>query len=408
MEGTVTDTQTNANDVDVDSLVDSLLRDFPPASTDEITFLGEQFDRGLAWLHFPVGNGGLGARPSAHVRAQGRLLSAGAPSPRVRNGIGYGMCAPTIVTHGTEMQKARFLRPLFTNEEIWSQLFSEPGAGSDVAGLAMRADLDGDEWIVNGQKVWTTLAHVASFGLLLTRTNPSLPKHSGLTMFLVDMHAEGVDVRPLYQMTGEAEFNECFFSNVRINDEYRIGDIGQGWQVSITTLMNERVSIGSSPLPRGSGPIAEAVELYKTHVAGKSDARSQILRGRLLDLWVRAEVVRLTNQRAADGRRRGIPGPEGSVGKIAFGEQNQEIYDLCLDMLGVNAMVYSGTYEFVRPNKTAMGSGDVKKSFLRARANSIEGGTSEVMRNILGERVLGLPGDIRVDKNVAWSDIPKS
>jgi alkylation response protein AidB-like acyl-CoA dehydrogenase len=325
-----------------------------------------------------------------------------------RNVIGYGMVAPTIVTHGTERQKSRYLRPLFTGEEIWCQLFSEPGAGSDVAGLAARAVRDGDEWVLNGQKVWTTLAHLSRFGLILARTDPELAKHKGMTMFLVDMHAPGVDVRPLYQITGEAEFNECFFTDVRISDEDRLGGVGEGWGVALTTLMNERVSIGGNAVPRGSGPIAEAVRLYKERVRGGTDGRSGVLRDEVLQAWVRSEVLRLTNQRASDARRRGTPGPEGSVAKLAFAEENKRIYDLCVDLMGADGMLYSGTYDHIRPQGTAIGSSDLQKAFLRSRANSIEGGTSEVMRNILGERVLGLPGDVRVDKSVAWKDVPRS
>ena len=404
----MTITERTITEGDVDDLVDQLLVDLPPRTTDPVTFLGEQFDRGLAWLHFPAGCGGLGASPAAHVRAQRRLHAAGAPNAAMRNIIGYGMCAPTIVAHGTEEQKARYLRPLFTGEEVWCQLFSEPGAGSDVAGLAMRALRDGDEWIVNGQKVWTTLAHISRFGLLLARTDPDLPKHAGMTMFLVDMEAPGVDVRPLYQITGEAEFNECFFTDTRIPDSERLGDVGQGWQVALTTLMNERVSIGGNAIPRGAGPIGDAVRIYKEKIAGQDDPRSQVLRDEVLQAWVRSEVLRLANQRASDARRRGTPGPEGSVAKLAFAEENQRIYDLCIDLLGAEGMLYSGTFQLVRPTESAMGGADVKKSFLRARANSIEGGTSEVMRNILGERVLGLPGDVRVDKGMAWKDVPRS
>ncbi|HEV3187482.1 MAG TPA: acyl-CoA dehydrogenase family protein, partial [Acidimicrobiales bacterium] len=227
---------------DLDALIDELVADFPPSTTKPVEFLGEQFDRGLAWAHFPVGNGGLGLSPADQLHALRRLSKLGAPSAVGRNVIGYGMVAPTLVTHGTEEQKRRFLRPLFTGEEIWCQLFSEPGAGSDVAGLATRAERDGDEWIVTGQKVWTTLAHESAYGLLIARTNPDVPKHKGITAFLVDMHAPGVDVLPLYQATGEAEFNECFFTETRVPDNRRLGGVGEGWGVSITTLMNERVS----------------------------------------------------------------------------------------------------------------------------------------------------------------------
>src|ERR1700733_15096949 len=211
----------------VDELVDGLLADFPPATTPAQQFFGEQYDRGLGWLHYPLGCGGLGLTPRDQQRAMARLNAGGAPAAGVKNPIGYGMCAPTIVTHGTPEQKARYLRPLFSNEEIWCQLFSEPGAGSDVAGLATRAQRDGDEWVLNGQKVWTTLAHISSFGLIIARSNPDVPKHRGLTAFLVVMHAPGVEVRPLFQITGEAEFNEVFFTDVRVPDSARIGDEGE-------------------------------------------------------------------------------------------------------------------------------------------------------------------------------------
>jgi alkylation response protein AidB-like acyl-CoA dehydrogenase len=394
--------------LDVDVLVDGLLADMPPASTDTVAFLREQFDRGLAFVHFPPGCGGLGGSPADQIRAQRRLLAGGAPMPMFRNVIGYGMVAPTIVAHGTDRQKQRYLRPLFTGEEVWCQLFSEPGAGSDVAGLSMRAVRDGDEWVVNGQKVWTTLAHLSRFGLLLARTDPDVSKHAGLTMFLVDMKGPGVDVRPLYQITGEAEFNECFFTDTHIHDEDRLGDVGEGWHVALTTLMNERVSIGGNSAPRGGGAIGEAVRLYKEHFAGDTDARATVLRDAVLQSWVRSEVLRLTNQRASDARRRGTPGPEGSVAKLAFAEENKRIYDLCVDLMGADGMLYSGDFELIRPTHTAIGTPDLHKAFLRARANSIEGGTSEVMRNILGERVLGLPGDVRIDKGIAWKEVPRN
>ena len=394
--------------LDVDGLVDQFLADMPPTTTETVDFLREQFDRGLAFVHFPEGCGGLGGSPADQIRAQRRLIGAGAPMAMLRNIIGYGMVAPTIVAHGTERQKARYLRPLFTGEEVWCQLFSEPGAGSDVAGLSMRAVRDGDEWVVNGQKVWTTLAHLARFGLLIARTDPDASKHAGLTMFLVDMKGPGVEVRPLYQITGEAEFNECFFTDTRIHDEDRLGDVGEGWHVAITTLMNERVSIGGNSAPRGSGPIGEAVRIFQERFGSAADPRAAVMREEVLRAWVRSEVLRLTNERAADARRRGTPGPEGSVAKLAFAEQNKHVFDLCMDLMGADGMLYSGTFELVRPNHTAIGTPDMRKAFLRARANSIEGGTSEVMRNILGERVLGLPGDVRVDKGIAWKDVPRS
>ncbi len=395
------------SDERVDALVDELLEAHPPSQSDPVDFLGAQFDAGLAWVHFPEGRGGLGGTPAQQQTVLRRLSQAGAPSAAMRNVIGYGMVAPTIVVHGTEEQQSRFLRPLFTGEEIWCQLFSEPGAGSDVAGLATRAVRDGEEWIVNGQKVWTTLAHVASFGLLIARTDPDQVKHRGITAFLVDMHAPGVDVRPLYQITGEAEFNECFFNDVRVPDDRRLGAEGEGWNVSLTTLMNERVSIGGTVPPRGSGLIGEVVRAYRERWSTREDRHGAALRVAVLEAWVRNEVNRLTNWRASDLRRAGTPGPEGSTAKLAFAEENQRTSELLVDLLGAEGMLHSSSYPLVRPSESAFNAADPHKAFLRMRANSIEGGTSEVMRNILGERVLGLPGEPRADKGVPWKDVAR-
>jgi alkylation response protein AidB-like acyl-CoA dehydrogenase len=309
-----------------------------------------------------------------------------------------------VVAHGTPDQQRRYLRPLFTGEDIWCQLFSEPGAGSDVAGLATRAVRDGDEWIVNGQKVWTTLAHRARFGMLVARTDPEAEKHKGLTYFVVDMHAPGVDVRPLRQMTGDAEFNEVYFTDVRIPDRERLGDVGDGWRVAITTLMNERVSIGGSVGNRGMGAISTAVRLWEKRPA---DQRDPVLRDQLLSLWVESEVHRLTSLRAAANAMAGTPGPEGSTSKLHYAELNKRIYELCETLLGPEGMLYD-TWEMRRPESAGGFGGIPQRMFLRSRANSIEGGTSEIMRNILGERVLGLPGDVRVDKDRPWAEIPRS
>ncbi len=392
---------------DLDARIDALLAEVPPREVDPTTFLGAQFDRGLAWVHFAEGCGGLAGSPAEQQHTMVRLLNAGAPTAMLRNVIGYGMVAPTIAVHGTEEQKSRFLRPLFTGEEVWCQLFSEPGAGSDVASLATRAERDGDEWLLNGQKVWTTLAHVASYGLIIARTDPDQPKHRGITAFLVDMHAPGVEVRPLYQATGEAEFNECFFTDARVPDTRRLGGVGEGWTVAITTLMNERVSIGGGVPPRDSGLIGQALTLWRERWSGRVDAHASAVRARVMEAWVRAEVSRLTNWRASDLRDAGTPGPEGSVAKLASAEGNQRLSELCVDLLGAEGMLYGSAFPLVRPTETSYASGDVRKVFIRSRANSIEGGTSEVMRNIIGERVLGLAGEPRADKGVAWKDVPR-
>jgi alkylation response protein AidB-like acyl-CoA dehydrogenase len=297
---------------------------------------------------------------------------------------------------------------MYTGEERWCQLFSEPGAGSDFAGLATRAVRDGDEWLINGQKVWNTLAHLADWGMLVTRTNAEVPKHRGLTYFLIDMHSPGVEVRPLRQITGEAEFNEVYLTDVRVPDSYRVGDEGDGWRVALTTLMNERSSIGGGGgggPRRGGGPIAEAVRLWNEL---SPEQRDPVLRDRLMKLWIAAETLRLTNLRAGSNRRAGNPGPEGSVAKLALAEQNKAIYELCIDLLGPAGLI-DFDYTFRRADTLAgEGWGTARKAFLRVRANSIEGGTSEIMRNILGEQVLGLPGEPRLDKDVPWSKVPRS
>jgi len=402
---TVTDAPSAAaptDEAEVLALCQQLLEELPPKQTDAATFLGRQFDLGLAWVHFPEGQGGLGRSPRLQKLINETLQAAGAPNAVVRNVIGHGMGAPTIVTHGTDAQKQRYLRPLFTGEEVWCQLFSEPGAGSDVAGLAAKAVRDGDEWIVNGQKVWTTLAHLAKWGMLVARTNPDAPKHKGLTYFVVDMEAPGVEVRPLYQITGEAEFNEVYFTDVRIPDAERLGDEGEGWRVVLTTLMNERVAIGGGIPAKGSGFIGEAVKVWKER--GHTDAA---LKDQLMALWTRAEVLRLTNIRASQLRSVGNPGPEGSIGKAMSADLNKDITSFTVELLGPEGMLFPTGYTMERP-KSAMSFANPQQAFLRTRANSIEGGTTEIAKNILGERVLGLPGDVRVDKDVPWTQVPRS
>ena len=390
----------------VSDAIDRLLAEHPPADTDVVEFLGAQFDAGLAWVHYDEGFGGLGLAAKHQKTINERLAEAGAPMAMARNPIGHGMSAPTVYTHGSDEQKARYLRPLFTGEEIWCQLFSEPGAGSDVAGLSSRAIKDGDEWIVNGQKVWTTLAHVARFGTLVVRSDPEQPKHKGLTHFVVDMHAPGVEVRPLRQMTGEAEFNEVYFTDVRIPDAERLGEVGEGWRVAITTLMNERVSIGGSIPERGSGAIGNVVKVWREY-ADRDDSTTAARKDELMKLWIRAEISRLTNIRASSNRKVGNPGPEGSVGKLASAELNKDLFAFAVDLMGPDGQLY-GSYDMDGTSGVGLSGVPTQQIFLRMRANSIEGGTTEIMKNILGERVLGLPGDIRTDKDVAWSEVPRN
>ena len=263
----MTDTMISAEaeaKVVADALAD-LLRDHDPTKESYEEFRGHQFDHGLAFVHFSEGNGGLGVSPTHQKDVERALRDAGAQPADPATFFMY-LAGPTIDTHGNDEQKKRFLRPMFTGEERWCQLFSEPGAGSDFAGLACKAIEDGDEWIVNGQKVWNTMAHLADWGMLVTRSDPNAPKHKGMTYFAVDMKAPGVEVRPLRQITGEAEFNEVYLTDARIPDANRIGDRGEGWRVSLTTLMNERNAIGagsSGPPKRGSGTISAAVKIWQ-------------------------------------------------------------------------------------------------------------------------------------------------
>jgi alkylation response protein AidB-like acyl-CoA dehydrogenase len=390
----------------VEQRLAGLLAEHPPATTDERTFWGAQFDAGLAWVQFPEGLGGCGVSPQYQAVVDQAINEAGGSTRnRIDNVLGVGMGAGTIMAHGTDEHRQRFLRPMFTMEEIWCQLFSEPGAGSDLAALSTSAVREDDHWIVNGQKVWTTLGHLARWGLLVARTDPDLPKHAGLTYFLLDMEAEGVDVRPLYQITGEAEFNEVYLTDVVIPDDHRVGEVGQGWSVAMTTLMNERVAIGGSVQPRGSGAIGEAMSVWRERHGTDGDP---VLKDRLLELWVATEAMRLTAMRAKEAASTGTPGPEGSTGKLQWAELNKRITSFTMDLLGPEALTYPGGYRFVRPEGSADVDGAPHKRFLRARANSIEGGTSEIMKNILGERVLGLPGEPRVDKDRPWREVPRS
>ncbi len=391
----------------VEAALDTLLADHDPTSESYAEFRGHQFDAGLAWVMYPAGHGGLGVAPQLQKVANQRLSDAGAP-PMNPATFFIALAGPTIVTHGSEAVKKRFLRPMFTGEEVWCQLFSEPGAGSDFAGLGTKAVRDGDEWTINGQKVWNTLAHVADFGMLVTRTDPNVPKHRGMTYFALDMRAPGVEVRPLRQITGEAEFNEVYMTEVRVSDDYRIGAEGEGWRAALTTLMNERNAIGGGGGggPRkGGGSIGQLVKLWNDAAAHQKTAAS---RDDVAQLWIRAEVLRLTNMRAGHLAKSGNPGPEGSVGKSMMAILNQDIYEKAIDLQGMAGQI-DFDYTFRRPGAvdlqgTAGGEG---YAFLRARANTIEGGTTEVMKNILGEQVLGLPGEPRVDKEIPWIDVPR-
>jgi alkylation response protein AidB-like acyl-CoA dehydrogenase len=384
--------------------VKAFLAEHDPAQTPKQDFNNARFDAGLAWVHYPEGLGGLGLPRTLQGVVDAGFAAAGAPTnDPERNGIGLGMAAPTILAYGNDEQKQRWLRKLWTAEEIWCQLFSEPGAGSDLAALATRAVKDGDEWVVNGQKVWTSQAHQARRGLLVTRTDPDVPKHQGMTYFSVDMTAPGVEVRPLRQATGEAEFNEVFLTDVRIPDTDRIGPQGEGWKVANATLMSERVSIGASrAAPRESGMIATAARAWRS----RPELRTPGLHDRMLRLWTDAEVARLAGERLRQQLAAGQPGPEGSAAKLVFARLNQEISGFEVELAGGDGLRYDD-WTMRRPESANFYGRGPGYRYLRAKGNSIEGGTSEILRNIVAERVLGLPAEPRVDKNVPWKDLPR-
>jgi alkylation response protein AidB-like acyl-CoA dehydrogenase len=356
---------------------------------------------GLVVPTWPVAYGGLDVTPAVAraIEAELRPFNLGRLNP-----LGLNLAAPALFAHGTEEQRLRFLPPIVRNEEVWCQLFSEPGAGSDLASLATRAERDGDEWVVTGQKVWTTWAHLSDFAVLLARTDPDLPKRRGITYFLVDLHQPGVEVRPLRHIGGEVDFNEVFLSGARVPDSQRVGEVGDGWRVANATLSGERQMVsgsGSGGVDRIGGSGAERlVELARR-------------RGRWSDPLVRQAIVRVlseerirgwTNQRVRAGLRAGRPpGPESSIGKVHQGELNQRIQLLATDLLGAEAVAWISD----DPDYAAGLPYEVR-GMLRSRANTIEGGTTEVNKNIVGERVLGLPREPDPWHDRPWRDVPRS
>jgi alkylation response protein AidB-like acyl-CoA dehydrogenase len=323
---------------------------------------------GVSW---PKEYGGRGATLVEQAIYNEELARAQAPS--TANVLGLAMGGPTVIAHGTEEQKRRYLEPILSADEIWCQGFSEPEAGSDLASLKTRAVRDGGDWVVTGQKVWTTLAHHAKWCMLVARTDPDAPRHKGLTYFLMDMEQDAVQVRPLRQITGEAEFNELFIEEARIPDENIIGGEGNGWAVAITTLMHERATLAFGLQIRVKVTLGEL--LAEARESGA--AEDPVIRDRLAQLYIESEVLRLNALRGLSAiMRTGVPGPEGSLGKWQWAEVNQELTELAVELRGGRAVLDDDRWTY---------------RFLRARANSIEGGTTEILKNIVAERVLGLP-----------------
>ena len=351
-------------------------------------------EAGWACLHWPREYGGRGASPIERViwgqeegvfgKLSGLFI------------IGHGMCGPTVMAFANEDHKKTRLPPLASGEEIWCQLFSEPAGGSDLAGLRTRADKDGDDWVINGQKIWTSGAHHSDWGLLIARTDPNVAKHKGLTMFFLNMKSPGVEIRPIKQANGQSEFNEVYFTNVRIPDHQRLGKVGEGWTVSLTTLMNERLSIGSG-MPTG---FPELFDLCARLPMGEGAAiDNRAVREKLANWATKANGLKYTAYRAISALSRGErPGPENSIGKLVAGATMQDISQFALEL--------EGPMGVLRRQDGIDEAGLFMAMLLRSPATRIEGGTDEILRNIIAERVLGLPGDIRVDKDVSFNQIP--
>jgi alkylation response protein AidB-like acyl-CoA dehydrogenase len=310
--------------------------------------------------------------------------------------IGEGMCGPTLMAYGKETDKRRYLPKIASGEEIWCQLFSEPSGGSDVAGLRTRAERDGDHWVINGQKIWTSGAHYSDYGILITRTDPTVPKHKGLTMFYVDMKSPGVEVRPIKQANGMQEFNEVFFTDLRVPDSQRLGAVGDGWNVSLTTLMNERMTIGAR-LATGFAELFDFCCNFMTEDGLAIDDRAT--RSKLANWAVKSSGLKFTSYRAISALSKGgRPGPENSIGKLVAGTMLQDIATFAMDLQGANGIL--------NDPEVAEAAGQFQAMLLSSPSTRIAGGTDEILRNIIAERVLGLPGDIRVDKDVPFNKIP--
>jgi alkylation response protein AidB-like acyl-CoA dehydrogenase len=361
---------------------------------------------GLVVPQWPAEYGGLGW-PRALARAAEREL-APYHLPRL-NPLGLNLAAPALFEHGTHEQRLRYLPPIVSNQEVWCQLFSEPGAGSDLASLATRAERDGDQWRVTGQKVWTTWAHLADFGVLLARTDPDLPKRKGITYFLIDMHQPGVEVRPLRHIGGEVDFNEVFLDGAVVPDTQRVGEVGQGWKIARATLSGERQMVsgsGSGGVDRiGGSGTRRLVRLARERSArglpyGWDDRDT---RHRLVRLWCEEQIRQWTNDRVRSGLKAGLPpGPESSIGKVHGSELNQRVQEAAARMLGPAATAWEGD-----PDDYAGSMPPEVRGMLRSRANTIEGGTSEVNKNILAERVLGLPKEPDPWEGRPWREVPR-
>jgi alkylation response protein AidB-like acyl-CoA dehydrogenase len=360
------------------------------------TWQARKAEKGYARITWPREMGGLGGTAIQQVIYNQEEAKFDVPPTQVFS-IGLGMCIPTLMAYAAKDVAARYVAPALRGEEIWCQLFSEPAAGSDVAGLRMRARKDGADWIVNGQKIWTSGAHVADYGLLLARTDPDAPKHKGLTMFFLSMRSPGVEVKPIRQASGGANFNEVFFTDVRIPDAQRLGEVGQGWTVALTTLMHERLAVGGGQ--GGALDVKELLALVRGLELEDGPAlRNAHVRERIADWYVRSAGLKYTTYRTMTALSRGQqPGPEASIAKIVVASKLQELCAFAMELEG-EAGVLKG--------RDAPAHGAFQLGWMSAPGLRIAGGTDEILRNIIAERVLGLPPDIRVDKDVPFNQLP--
>jgi alkylation response protein AidB-like acyl-CoA dehydrogenase len=352
-----------------------------------------KYEAGYTGLTWPKAMGGQGLTPMHSIIFNQEEGRTGAPTGLYA--IGLGMCIPTVFTHGSPDVIQRYVPKALEGEEVWCQLFSEPAAGSDLAGIRTRAVKDGDDWVINGQKVWTTNAHLSDYGIIVCRTDPSKPKHKGLTMFIVDMHAPGVEARPLKQMSGGSDFNEVFFTDVRVPDAWRLGAEGDGWKVALTTLMHERLAVGGKP--KGSPDYNMLIRIAREIETDFGPAIEQThVRNRIAETYLADEGVKLTQMRALSALSKGqTPGPEQSIAKVVVAKNLQDMASFALDLSeSAGFMAHDPTSDLAR----------LQASYMWSAGLRIAGGTDEILRNIIAERVLGLPGDLRPDKDTPFNE----
>jgi alkylation response protein AidB-like acyl-CoA dehydrogenase len=358
-----------------------------------------KYNAGYVGITWPKALGGQGATPMQQIIFNQEESKYHVPTGLYA--IGLGMCIPTVFTHGQPEVVARYLAPAMRGDEVWCQLFSEPSAGSDLAGIRTKAERDGDDWVINGQKVWTSGAQHSDFGIVVTRTDPSAPKHKGLTMFIVNMKDPGIEVRPIKQMAGSSEFNEVFFTDVRVNDSHRLGEVGDGWKVSLTTLMHERVAVGGKPATAPG--VKEMIELAKAIDTEEGNALEQShVRQKIADVYIQDRGIALTRMRTISALSSGrTPGPESSISKVVVAKMMQDMGSFAADM-AEGAGLIQGDQDAL-PHLAKL-----QQTYLYSAGLRIAGGTDEILRNIIAERVLGLPGDKRPDKNIPFNELHKT